>query len=254
MLPKKCIILGSGASILDGLVQRLQVYLEKEITFSINDNIKFFKSTVAMFGDWTVYRDRFDLFKNHPLVIGRYDTHIGNTIEGATPCPKHDGLILLQSSGHYQGNKGLEKGLYSGILTGGFTLSLAIQLGFKEIFLLGFDCCEINGRTHFYQDIPNAGCFKDYEGKPYIGVGKNDNGGYNTSFYDKSDEQINKLWKPFTSELDVQIYNVSPLSKINVFSKIDYRMFFRTIEDGSQINQDEVRKEIRNILQPFNKV
>jgi len=248
----RCIILASGSSISEAM-KRLPIY-EKEVSFSINDNIKFFESTVAMFGDWTCYRDRFDLFKKHPLVIGRYDTHINNKIDGALPCPKHEGLILLQTSGHYHGKESLKEGIYSGVLTGAFALNLAIQLGFKEIFLLGFDCGEINGRTHFYQGIPNAGQFRDYEGKPCTGVGKNEHGKYNSDFYNKDDENLNKLWKPFEVEMDnVNIYNVSPLSRINVFPKIDYSTFFKMIDDGSQINQEDARKEIRAILQPFNK-
>lgn len=251
----RCIIIASGNSISEGINLGLWNYLKDEITFGINDNIKFVYSTVAMFGDWCAYRDRFELFKKHPLVIGRYDTHIGNHIEGALPCPKHDELILLQSSGHYHGNKGLEKGLYSGILTGGFTLNLAIQLEFKEIYLLGFDCCEINGKTHFYQDTPNAGQFTDYEGKPYTGVGKNEDGTYKTSFYNKDETHLNKLWEPFKVEMDkVLIFNVSPKSRINVFPKIPYSSFLDILNDEpSSINQDEVRKEIRNILQPYNK-
>jgi len=253
-MQNRCIILASGASILDGMANRLPVYLDKEITFSINDNIKFFNSTIAMFGDWTCYRDRFDFFKKHPLVIGRYDTHIGNKIDGALPCSKHEGLILLQTSGHYHGKESLKQGLYSGVLTGAFALNVAIQLEFKEIFLLGFDCGEIHGRTHFYQDIPNAGQYRDYEGKPCTGVGRNESGEYNTSFYNKDDEHLNKLWKPFEVEMNnVNIYNVSPLSRINVFPKIDYSTFFKMIDDGSQINQEDARKEIREILQPFNK-
>jgi hypothetical protein len=251
----RAIILGSGNSISEGISQGLWSVLKNEITFGINEAIKFFDCTSYTFGDWTVYRDRFELYKNKELVIGRYDAHFIHQIDGALPCPKQDGLILLKSSGKWNGDEGLSKGLYLSVLTGALTLNLAIRLGFKEIYLLGFDNCEINGKTHFYQGIENAGVYNDYEGKPTCGIGKDNNGRFNTSVYNHSDVELNKIWTPFSCELGrCSIFNVSPLSRITVFPKIDYKEFFRTISNGSQINQDEIRQEIRTILQPFNQV
>jgi hypothetical protein len=252
-MDKRCIIIASGASIRSGIELGLSNYLEREVTFSINDNIKFIDSTVAMFGDWCCYRDRFDLFSKHPLTIGRFDMHIGRSIEGATPCPKHDSLILLQGSGKYHGAEGLSKGLYSSVLTGAFTLNLAIRLGFKQIFLLGFDCCEINGSTHWYDNVEGAGQFLNYEGKPTSGVGKDEQGNYNTSFYNSSDDNLNLLWKPFQVE-DATIYNVSLESRITEFQKIGYQSMFTILNQNKiKVNQLEVQKEIRQLLQPYNK-
>jgi len=256
MLSKRAIILASGASILDGVYQGLFNYLENEVVFSINDNIKFVDSTVAMFGDWTAYASRFDLYKHHPLVIGRYDTHFTHQIEGSLPCPKHEGLILLPGSGKWYGKDSLSKGLYSAVLTGAFTLNLAIRLGYKEIYLLGFDNCEVNGFTHWYQNVEGAGQYTDYCGILYTGVGKKPSGEYNTSFYNQDDARINQLWKPFEEEFDnVQIYNVSLPSRITVFQKIGYHSLIKILKElPSNINQDIIRQEIRNSLQPFNKV
>ena len=254
MLPSRCIIIASGASICSGLELGLLNYLEKEVLFSINDNIKFIKSTVAIFGDWYAYRDRYKLFRKHPLVIGCYDMHIGTQIEGATYCPKHNSLILLKCSQDYHGNEGLNKGLYSGVLTGAFALNLAIRLGFKQIFLLGFDCGATGKSTHWYDNFEGAGQFKDYEGKPCTGVGFKEPGVYNTSFYNKEDEEINKLWEPFLNE-SVMIYNVSLNSRISVFPKIGYHSMIKILKDNPiEINQEEVQKEIRHILEPYNKL
>lgn len=250
----RCIILASGSSISESIELGLSDYLKNEVTFSINDNIKFFDSTAYTFGDWTAYRDRFNLYKEKKLVIGRHDMHIGRHIEGATPCPIHDDLILLQGSGKYHGDEGLKKGLYSAVLTGAFTLNLALRVGFKQIFLLGFDCCEINGRTHFYQGLDGAGQFTDYCGILYTGVGKNKQGEYNTSFYNKDDVQLNLLWEPFKTE-SAMIYNVSLQSRISVFPKIGYHSMFKILKESPVIvNQKEVQKEIRSILKPYNKV
>jgi hypothetical protein len=246
--------MASGASIRQGLPLGLSNYLEREVVFSLNDNIKFVDSTVAMFGDWCAYRDRYELFKEHPLVIGRYDMHIGRSIEGATPCPKHDSLILLKGSGKYHRDEGLSKGLYSAVLTGAFTLNLAIQLGFKQIFLLGFDCGATGKSTHWYDQIDGAGCFKDYEGNSTTGVGKDEQGNYRTSFYNHSDDSINNLWKPFEVE-EAMIYNVSLDSRIEVFQKIGYQSMITVLNQNRiKINQEEVQKEIRNLLEPYNKL
>jgi hypothetical protein len=251
---KRCIILGSGASIRSGIELGLSSYLEREITFGINDAIKFFDCTAFTFGDWCCYADRFDFYKEKPLVIGCHDFHIGKQIEGARYCPKQENLILLQGSGKYYGDEGLSKGLYSRVLTGAFTLNLAIRLGFKEIYLLGFDNCAINGQTHWYQNVEGAGQFTNYCGEKYTGVGKNERGEYNTSFYNKDDVQLNLLWEPFKIEMDtVEIYNVSPQSRINVFPKIDYSTLICALFP-QMINQEEVQKEIRQLLEPYNKL
>jgi len=251
MLPSRCIILGSGNSVASGFPLGLSNYLEREVVFGINESIKFFDTTAVTFMDWCCYRDRFDLYSQHPLSIGCFDTHIGKHIEGATPCPKHDSLTLLPWSGKWNSDP-LKNGLYAATLCGGFTLHLAISLGFKQIFLLGFDCCEVNGKTHWYQGIEGAGVFNDYEGKERTGVGKKETGEYNSSIWNNSDDSINDLWKPFEVE-DAMIYNVSLDSRIQVFQKIGYQSMFTILNQNKiRVNQSEVQKEIREFLQPFN--
>lgn len=248
------IILGSGASINQGINLGLSNYVENFASFGINEAIKFFDCTAYTFGDWYAYADRFELYSKANLVIGRYDMHIGRKIEGARYCPKHEGLILLQGSGKYYGRNGLEKGLYSSVLTGAFTLNLSLCLNPKRIFLCGFDNCEINGLTHFYSGISGAGQFKDFEGKATSGVGKNEKGEYKTSFYNNTDASINALWKPFAQEKDISIFNVSLESRISIFQKINYPEMFQRLDiNKNRINQVEAQNQIRQQLEPFNK-
>lgn len=255
MLPKHCLILGSGNSVSDGINIGLSNYLENNVSFGINEAVRLFDLTAFVWGDWCAYADRFDLYSEANLVIGRFDMHIGRKIEGARYCPKHNSLLLLKGSGKYYGKEGLEKGLYSAVLTGAFTLNLAICLGFQEIYLLGMDNREINGKTHFYDGIDGAGQFKDFEGKDTSGVGKNERGEYRTSFYNNDDASINALWKPFAQEKDVSIFNVSPQSRISVFPKIDYPEMFKRLDiNKNRVNQFEVQREIRQILEPYNKL
>ena len=249
----RAIIIGSGASVKDGLLLGLNDYLANEVTFGINEAVKFVDCTAYTWGDWTCYRDRFDLYKEKELVIGKHDMHVGRTIEGATPCPKQDDLVLLKGSGVFFGQAGLEKGLYFR-LTGTFTLHLAIELGFKFIFLLGFDNREINGFTHFYEGIEGAGQFRDYEGQPTCGVGKNERGEYRTSAYNHDQNGIDQIWHPFETAFGrTMIYNVSPQSRITTFKKIDYLTMFELLKKyPANVNQDVTRHIIRKKLKPYN--
>jgi hypothetical protein len=119
---------------------------------------------------------------------------------------------------------------------------------------MGFDCCEVNGKTHWYQGIEGAGVFNDYEGKVRTGVGKKETGEYKTSIYNNSIDSINALWKPFQEE-KVMIYNVSLGSRISVFPKIGYQSMFKILKENPiEVNQEEVQKEIRQLLEPYNKL
>jgi len=251
-MQNRAIIIGSGNSISEGIEKGLWSILKNEVTFSINDNIQFFNPTVAMFGDWTCYKSRREFFSKHPLTIGRYSCQFNHP---EFDCHSHEGLILLKSSNMYTGSEVFTKGFYSPILTGCFALSVAIALQFQEIFLLGFDECEINGKTHFYQDIMGAGIFQNCEGTDTSGVGKYENGLYKTSIYNKSDKEINLLWEPFKEVKNIQIYNISSKSRITVFDKMKMDDFLDYLEEHPTfIQQDIIQGVIREVLQPFNRI
>jgi hypothetical protein len=250
----RCFIIGSGNSLSEGISDGLWDILSTEITFGINEIVRFFDSTVAVVGDWTAYRDRYEYFSKHPLVISRWQRNIGFIENGKLLCPKQTDLILLSSSGKFHSENALKKGLYTGVLTGAFTLNLAIVLGFKEIFLLGFDNREINGKTHFYQGLNDYGIFRDAENQLRTGVGKDSVNNYKTSVYNHTDKELNKIWEPFSNSSH-KIFNVSPLSRITIFTKIDYNYIFNYIKTYPiEINQDIERQEIRRFLDPYNVV
>ena len=162
----------------------------------------------------------------------------------------HGNTLLLPHSGKYFGKESFKKGFYSRHLIGLFALSIAINLGFKEIYLLGYDCCEINGQTHFYQGVADLNAHTDLYIKgqlkhkrfEFFGVGKDPKGKYKTSTYNKPD-LINKKWfKPFMIEKDVKIFNVSPDSVLTLFPKLTYEEFYKKID--TNIIQSEVRKDV----------
>jgi len=241
---KRCIIIGSGNSLTEGFEKNLPKLLQNEIVFTINEEFRFFKSTLTTFVDWTFYKCRYNLLKYHPMVVGRWDHHIKNKEYCCEILPQ---LILLPSCSKYLGQDSWKKGFYTGKLSGLFTLTFAIALGFEKIFLLGFDCKSINGKTHHYEGISGFGQFVEENGKPRNRMGKK-NGIYNTGIFNKKKKDFNQdIWDNYKPELEkIQIYNVSSDSIIDTFPKITYDDFIVKIkENSSNINQDLIRKEIK---------
>jgi len=251
MQNRVCII-GSGNSLQCGLNKGIQKLLKNEITFTLNEEFRFFDSTVEIFGDWTFYKCRYDLLKNHPMIVGRWDFHIGteNRETKELYCEKLPQLILLPSCSKYLGQDSWKKGFYSGVLCGLFTLTLVIALGFDEIFILGFDGKMINGKTHHYEGLEGFGNFVNEEGQPRTGVGLK-KGVYNTSVFNRKPKDFNQnYWDKYKDELKkIKIYNVSPESKITTFPKINYDEFISIIKNNpSNINQTKIRQEIRTYI------
>jgi len=147
----------------------------------------------------------------------------------------------------------MEKTLFA---IGIWSLTLAIALGFKEIYLLGYDCCEINGQTHFYQSVVDLTKTTPIyiKGKlvdnrlHYRGVGKLKNGKYKTSTYNIKKHLNEKWFAPFEAERKtIKIYNVSPDSAIKVFEKINYEEFYNKIQSNN-VNQNDARQEIKQLI------
>ena len=112
-------------------------------------------------------------------------------------------------------------------LSGILALHVGLLLEPKEIFLLGFDYKAINHHTHFYQGAIS-----------HRGIGK-------TKYY--TSEHANRDFNQF-KDSKIKIWNVSPDSKIEVFSKINYQTFFKKL-DKVFGNQNELRKEIKQRLE-----
>lgn len=249
-LNKRCFIIGSGASMKHGVDNGLFDLLKNEVTFGLNETIRFFQPTVAVVGDYYCYHSRYAWFVLHNLVVAR------NSCEFNHPefdFQKQDDLILLNASSEYNAENSLEMGCYSPVLTGAFTLSLAIALGFTEIGLLGFDCNATKNMTHWYQHIPGAGVFQDLDGIKRCGVGFKKDNTYNSEIYNYQ-EKLNKLWEPFKKPKYLSIINVSPNSAINVFPKCNMDYLMDSLKETTQsINQNEVRSHLRLIMEPYNK-
>lgn len=258
MKNNRCIIIGSGSSIRQGdwktPSKDLELWnkLKMEYTIGINSCYKYFEPTFICFGDHQFYINNFQELKDQPLIIGKFMPEIAMK----QYQNKHNYYIapntyLLKYNSNYKGKNSWTEGFYSASLTGLFSLTLAIAMDFKEIFLLGFDYGETDGRTHFYQDEVDL-TQKDITNKKallYRGVGKTrtEKGKevYNTSNYNRDASGDFKVYK----NEKVNIYNVSVNSKINEFPKISYDEFYKILEEnpGNIIQSTEREKIIKRV-------
>jgi hypothetical protein len=285
------IICASGNSISDGIGYGLLDFLKGHITIGINHWYSHaFEPTFTSFVDWQFYRDQLDTLEKLGLIIGKYEPQLKNCPNGKGKptidlikantilLPKHTTFFgqdswriwerLCLNCRHKftddfriprpnkcpkcQRNQIQKFGFYSGHLTGLFALTLAIALGFKDIYLLGYDCCEYKGKTHFYQDKVDLEKLNIANSKIYHGVGvlEHTNGkrAFRTSTYNNPSALNEQWYKPYEQVLqNVNIVNVSPISKINVFPKMDYPNFFKTVGEG-QIKQEKIREEIKDLI------
>jgi len=221
------ILLGGGASIKDGLTLGLWDKLKDKFVIGTNYSYNYFTPTVLACVDWKFYDKEREKLKNLPLIITRQRKKTTDYMPNT---------IRLETSMQY--TRDLSGGIYSGVLTGIFSLSLAIYLlESGDIFLLGYDFTKEKrhneiAQTHFYQGQIN-----------HRGIGKID--------YYRS-HSPNDIFTVYSGETKIKIYNVSMNSTISNFSKIDYTTFFSMLNNNI-CNQEELRKEIIEKLSKLSK-
>lgn len=254
---KRVIILASGASVRQGAwnipVSKLPLWdvLKNEVCFSINWSSFFFKPTVGMFSDYAFYVTQQNWLNKLPMLISVWNAYYDrckDPYRDEERCEIGDNLILLQPNGKfYHKEDSWKLGFYSPQLASIWVINFALRCGFEEIFLLGLDGKSINGYTHFYEDIPDLGTYT-WKNQKQCGIGFKKDGSYRTQNYNKPKDLNSIYYKPFEDEKN-KIANVSPDSAINIFQKIDYDEFFSHLYWNHQkINQDEIRKEIKDLI------
>lgn len=217
------IIIGGGASIKEGLAYNLWNKIKNRFTIGCNFAYHFSEFTILTYVDSSFYNKNIEDLGKIPLIIGqgkKLDEKLNNTL--TIPCISNY-------------NRDLKKGIYKSSLVGIYSLSLGINLLDEGIiFLLGFDygAQEIDKKnrplSHFYQnEIEHRGIGKI---KWYAMEGRAD-----------------KDFGIYKNESKIKIYNVSPLSKINTFEKIDYNTFFKLL-DNNQYDQNTLRSYIKEKL------
>ena len=218
----QCILIGGGASFKEGISLGLWEKLNNKFSIGLNYSYKFFSSTINTYVDSTFYNINLEDIKKLPLVIGQ-----GRNLKNKFP-----NTIIIPSNSVY--NRDLRGGCYSAKLCGIYTLSLAIfLLDIGEIFLCGYD----NGAITKDLDAKKLRITHWYQNEfVHRGTGK-------VSYYDAKDRG-EKDFGCFKNETKIKIWNVSPLSKINVFEKIDYPTFLQKI-NPEILNQEELREYVK---------
>lgn len=279
MSNKRCIIIGSGASVRQNLwntsIENLPIWkaIKDEVTIGLNFSYKWFTSTIQMFADYHFYMAEREKLDKLSLVIGKQDPHIGvKKVNGKFLCEPGKNLYLLPPNKKkminnkkisYWGKDSWKNGFYDGTLVGIMALTFAIACGFDEIFLLGFDCNATDKKTHFYEgdkektgyisikfpEVHNPNQIRRIE-KSGVGIKWNENKKiyeYNTSVYNQN---MNEWFKVYIPELErIQIWNVSPNSAITIFPKMTYDAFYQYIKNNPYlISQETMREEIKHLL------
>lgn len=226
MLPNELIIIGGGWSISDGIKLGLEEKLKDKFVIACNLSIvPFPNSTFLSFID----RDDFyykhkDKIKDLPLIVGANNKGMKT----------YSNTYLLTRSNVF--DRTCLTGVYARNLCGIFALSLGIKLiDTGTIFLLGFDfgttkkgVTDGNGKklTHFYQGR---------EDLDHKGIGKVD-------YYEDRQREENNFFI-YKKENLIKIWNVSPLSNLKTFDKIDYPSMFEKLSKDTY-NQEDLRKSV----------
>lgn len=93
------------------------------------------------------------------------------------------------------------------------SIDLAIQMGCKQIFLLGVDQNDYEGKHHFWQ-------FMDKDKQPVCNPNVQDSWERQREIFDISNKALEAL-KGFAKHKKVEIYNCSHLSNINMFKQVE---------------------------------
>jgi len=220
---KQCIIIGGGYSIKEGINKGLWEKIKGLDVWSLNFAYLAmpYLPTRQLWVDISFFNNNIDsLQKLNQQGVPMY----------AKLHSRYSIIKEIQTFGttrerrYYTGKKGIEKNvLYIGRMgsVGIFALSLAVAEGYTDIYALGYDFGRVDpivDKTHFYEgelQVISSGV-----GRPQIYLNK-----------DVHIRREVEDFDAFKKEKDINIYNVSPLSKITSFPKVTYDEFFGKVKN-----------------------
>ena len=246
------IVIGGGASIKEGLALGLKDHIKNRFVIATNYSFLHFDNTFTSFIDKDfycpsasaiaagTYKDYTEELKKVSLIVG-----INKTFKSTDKIL--DNTILLKFTNIYNTDP-IHKGFYlgegSGGLTGIFAISLAeFLINYKGIlYICGFDW------NHRVENKVNRTTYTPYDKTTdthyYSDSEIHHRGQHWLSFYER--HQADGYFLKFIKN-NLKIYNVSPLSNINCFEKINYEKMFELLSK-EEINQEELRTEIKEKL------
>lgn len=190
----RIILVGNGNSVADGLQGGLVYHLKKEIVFCINQINFLFNPCAVCFSDADRYGELRSYYGEKFILIGR----------NLQPLKGDKNTFSIDTPN---------------ALGGIVALRVALKLGFKEIYLLGYDWGKVGGKLRYNGDTSK------------------------TPLYDGDAE---KFFKEFEGQ---NIFNVSVHSKIPNFPKLTYEEFFsRLINEPDRIKTiAEIKRRLKNV-------
>jgi hypothetical protein len=97
-------------------------------------------------------------------------------------------------------------------------IDFSIQFGCKKIFLLGVDHYAVDGKTHFWEFLPKAE-------QP---IGPKSSYIQQKNVFEFNNLAFNALLG-FAEKKNVKIFNCNPVSKVEVFEKIEFKNVWKII-------------------------
>jgi len=218
------ILLGAGASVREGIEKGLWDKIKDKEIWSLNSVFKVmpYLPTVQLWVDVGFFKKEANNLRDLQLKGVKLFTREQHTWSLVSKY-----MTLFQTTREITNfeadlKKGKKTIFYGRMgLVGFFAVSLAKQLGYDKIYLLGYDFGAVSldtKVTHWYQDkISQKKIYSMGAGRPEVYL---DRKGNPNEFLDD--------WKVFRD--DKNIYNVSTNSHLEVFPKITYETFFDSLE------------------------
>ena len=226
----RCIIVGGGESLREGISKELDSKLEGEFVIGCNEVYKDFKNiTLTTFVDKPFWEKHKEELKSLPLVLCKH--------HGDIKQKNNSNFIMTNTINDY--SKMTKINIYTSVLVGIFSLSIAKLLNCNEVMLLGFDWTKRENCKNHKSGKAYTHYYQDDKLRSHRGYGL-------TGFYDSHNP--NEYFSHYTKE-SMKIYNVSINSNINTFPKITYNHFFELLNRNKEYhNQDELRANIKQFF------
>ena len=199
---KECFIIGGGESLKGFDFSKL----DGKLTIGINRSIEVYDSTLWYGMDWHFLKY---------VENGKVDQDKWNNYKGIKvfSMPEFDGIFhkdLYFAKRTHGGlvNQSLEQGIDPGTNSGYGAIMLAVALGVKTIFLLGYDMTVVE-KTHWHEGYPGQN-FADQKWRTER---------FATSF---------EMTAGTIRGLGISVYNLSPISKLTCYPKVGLEAAFPT--------------------------
>lgn len=215
---QKCFIIGNGPSL---TIEDLEK-LKNEITFASNKIYLAFNETL--------WRPTYYFVEDHLVLAQNYKEII--SLDGFQKffpqitlhwMPKvHNGIYypLIYDFKQPNFSDNPNKGLYWGASVTYSMIQMAIYMGFKEIYLLGVDFDFIKSNKKLY--IGESGIYLSNGEQNHFHKNYREAGEQWTVPDMKFQKKSFKKAKKFCEENNIEIYNASKNTKLNVFKKINF--------------------------------